>query len=124
MSFRNFGPAARNDPAYIMQLASALSDLQKYQRATLTPISANYLANTPNEVILANAASGAITVTLPPVKQFYGNTVFIKKTDASANPVTIVPQAGNTIDDATSKAISTQYMSYTLMSTGVAWVIV
>lgn len=123
MAFRQLGPSGRTDAAYIQQMASAISELQSYQTSTLTQISSNYLANTPNEVILVTAPA-PVTVSLPLAKRFYGRTLFVKKMDTSANAVTIAAQSGETIDGASSKSIATQYMSYTLMSFGTGWVIV
>lgn len=116
--------APRADPSYIMQLATAIADLQQRQQATFTSITANYAANTDNEIILASAAGGAITVSLPDVKQFMGQTVLVKKMDATGNAVTVMPKAGMLIDGLASRSITTQYMSYTVYSTGMEWVIV
>lgn len=123
MAFRQVSPSARTDAAYILQLASAIAELQTFQNAAITQVAASYLANTPNEVILATATA-PLTVSLPLAKGFFGRTLFVKKMDASANAVTITAKAGETIDGAASKAITTQYMSYTLMSFGTGWVIV
>mgnify|MGYP001005814075 CR=1 FL=1 len=123
MAFRTLGPSGRTDSAYIQQMALAIAELQTYQKATLTQISASYPANTPNEVILVTAAA-PITVSLPLAKGFYGQTLFVKKMDASGNAVTIAAKAGETIDGTPTKAIATRFMSYTLMSFGTGWVIV
>lgn len=120
----SFGPSARNDPAYILLLANALVELRSRLVATITRITANYLANTPNEVILADATSAALSVSLPDVKDFYGMSLIVKKMDVSGNAVTITPQATQTIDGGSSKTITSQYVSYTVLSTGTEWVIV
>lgn len=121
---QTFPASANISPGYILRLASALADLQRLQVAAITSVTANYVANTPNEVILADATSGAVAVSLPKAKGFYGRTIFVKKMDSGGNAVTLTPQSGETIDGAASKAITTQYMSYTVMSTGTGWVIV
>jgi hypothetical protein len=118
------GPAARNDPAYIQLIARAVAELQQQLTAIMTRATASYLANTPGEVILANATSGALTVSLPKADGFYGKSVQVKKIDSSANAVTIQAKTGETIDGTNTKVIATQYMSYTVMSTGTEWVIV
>lgn len=118
------GPAARNDPAYIQLIARAVAELQQQQTAIMTRITASYLANTPGEVILANAAAGAITVSLPKAEGFYGRTIQVKKIDSSVNAVTLQAKTGETIDGTNTKAIGSQYMAYTVMSTGTEWVIV
>ncbi|OAE37641.1 hypothetical protein [Agrobacterium tumefaciens] len=118
------GPAPRNDKAYIMQLALQLQDLERRSTALISRISANYPTNTPGEIIIADTTSGAVTVSLPFAKEFYGKSVFVKKIDASVNAVTLQPQSGDTIDGASNKAIAVQYMSYTVFSTGAEWIIV
>lgn len=58
-------------------------------------------------LILADATNGAITVVLPQAAN--GLTVTVKKTDASANAVTVDGDAAETIDGAATQAIATQY---------------
>lgn len=77
-----------------------------------------------DDLILADATGGAITVTLPAVSLNAGRRFNIKKTDASGNAVTIDGASSETIDGATTVAISTQYASYTVQSDGTAWWIV
>jgi hypothetical protein len=48
----------------------------------------------------------------------------IKKIDASVNAVTIDGNASETIDGATTKALSSQYASYEIACDGSAWYIV
>lgn len=121
---QNIGPAARNDPQYILLLSSVVAELQRRITATIVYVSAAYKTNNPGEVVLVDAAGGAVTVTLPPVKQFYGQIVQVKKMDNSGNAVAIAAQAGQTIDGAASISITSQYNSFTLLSTGTEWVIV
>lgn len=85
--------------------------------ASTTVVDSDYL-------ILADATGGAITVTLPAVSLNAGRRFNIKKTDASGNAVTIDGASSETIDGATTVAISTQYASYTVQSDGTAWWIV
>lgn len=70
-----------------------------------------------------NATGGAFAATLPTAASAgNGATVVFKKTDSSANAVTITRAGADTIDGATTKAISTQYDTYALVSDGTsAW---
>lgn len=49
-----------------------------------------------------------------------GATIVFKKTDASTNAITITRASSDTIDGATTQAISTQYDCYVLVSDGVS----
>lgn len=78
---------------------------------------ANYKMSSSNYAVLANAASEAITVTLPPASNT-GQIAVIKKIDASTNKVTIARRNTDTIEGATSKTLATQYKSMTLLAGG------
>jgi hypothetical protein len=69
-----------------------------------------------------DATAGAVTITLPAVG-CVGCTFTIKKTDASANAVTVSPPSG-TIDGAGSFSLATQYKFVRLVSTGSVWMVV
>ncbi len=66
-----------------------------------------------------DATGGAFAATLP-VAATAGNgaTVYFKKTDSSANAITITRAGSDTIDGATTQAISTRYDCYGLVSDG------
>lgn len=72
-------------------------------------------------VVLVNATSGAITVTLPtPTK---GKVVHIKKSDSSANIVTISASSG-TIDGTATKPLYFQYDCLSIVSDGTNYFII
>lgn len=56
-------------------------------------------------VLLCDASGGAVTLNLPSAAAVPGKVLFIKKTEASANAVTITPNGSETIDGAASLAI-------------------
>jgi len=118
------GPAPRSDPAYILQLASAVAELQRRAVALITTIADNYVANTPGEVILADATGGAISVSLPFAKGFYGQVLSVKKTDASTNDVMLEAQTSELIDGSASRSIEAQYGGFTVISDGEGWHII
>jgi len=83
-------------------------------------IVSDYIANC-GEIVLVDASSQQVTVTLPTPKR--GCWVVVKKIDSSTNYV-IVDGAGATIDGSATLTISTQYESYILVSDGYDWYII
>lgn len=77
----------------------------------------------PSEtVVLADASSGAFTITLPSVASTPYTLFFIKKIDAAlANPVTIQGTGGQTIDGLTSIRLTHRGEGVTLQSDGANW---
>ena len=82
---------------------------------------ANYTALQSDDVILGDATSGAITITLPTAVGFSGKVFNIKKTDSSINSVTIATTSSQTIDGALTAPLISQYQSLTLVSNGTNW---
>lgn len=74
------------------------------------------------DINLCSANSSSITVTLPAVST--GKIIRIKKTDSTANTVTIQRGGTSTVDGATSKILYSQYESMTLACDGTNWFIV
>ena len=72
-------------------------------------------------VYLADATSAAFTVTLPSVAAYKYRQLTIKKVDSSANAVTVDGNGSETIDGATTYALSAQYDSVTIYSDGSEW---
>jgi hypothetical protein len=86
--------------------------------AKISTQSSNYnLGATQGEVVLA---SGTITITLPSAA---GNDYYytVKKTDSSANTITIATISSQTIDGGSSASLLVQYASITLVSDGSNW---
>lgn len=75
-------------------------------------------------VNLVDASSASVTVTLPLAATFAGRVLHVKKIDASPNTVTVDGNGAETIDDATTQVITTQYVSLALYSDGAEWWIV
>jgi len=72
-------------------------------------------------VIPVDATSGNITLTLLPAADVKNRVYYIKKIDSSSNTVTIDGNGGETIDGATTKVISSQFVSHLIISTGTEW---
>lgn len=84
---------------------------------------ANYTATESDEVILCNATSGIITITLPAVATTrVGKRYVIIKTDA-VNNVVADGNASETINGATTVTLTTQYWSLVIVNSGSAWFI-
>lgn len=81
-------------------------------------IDSDYTAN-DRDFVLADATSGAITVTLPAVSADIW--VAVKKTDASANAVTISVSAAGLIDGSASVILNSQYDAVDVYSDGTNW---
>lgn len=93
--------------------------------SSVRPINANYFAAKIDTWLLVDATNGAVTVTLPDVNRLSGKPCTVKKTDASANTVTIVPQlTGQTIDGAPSQTLNAQWDYFNMVSDGKNWFIV
>jgi len=71
--------------------------------------------------VLADAAKAAFKVTLPNASLCPGKAYTMKKIDSSANAVTIVSTAGQTIDGATTYYLRSRYSAVDLVSNGSGW---
>lgn len=60
------------------------------QNRSVNP-STSYLIGQYDDVVSMNAASGALTATLPDSSLCAGHSIWVVKSDSSANTVTIVP---------------------------------
>ena len=85
---------------------------------------ADYTATIINDaVILCDATSGVVTITLPTSVGNAGKTFSVKKIDASGNNVVLDGNGSQTIDGSTTKTISTQYGEVRVVSDGSNWFI-
>jgi len=77
------------------------------------------------DTYLVSSFGGALTTRLPPANavQAIGRTVTIKKTDSSANAVSVTEQGGSGPDQAT-QSLASQYSAITVVSDGGQWFIV
>lgn len=75
--------------------------------------------------VWANATSGAITVNLPTVLDWWGREIGVAKTDASANAVTVSRSGTDTINGATSVSLAVRYYNLLVKADGVSsWYII
>lgn len=95
-----------------------MTEMEFRKRDIVRSINTNYTV-VDADLLLVDASSGAITITLPPPTLVA--RVLVKKVDSSVNAVTIVTPGSETIDDAASLALATQYEAYSLISDGTNW---
>jgi hypothetical protein len=91
----------------------------------ITNTTANYTATAGDNTILANASTGAITITLPSPSGLNGRMYTIKKigTGGIDNAVTISPTSGS-IDGGTNYIIYNDWTFVTLQTDGTNWYVI
>lgn len=87
----------------------------------ITPVTASYTALTTDTTIMANASAAAYTVTLPTAVGIAGKIYNIKKTDSSANAVTVGTTSSQNIEGSTTYSLSVQYKYVDVISDGTQW---
>lgn len=85
--------------------------------AQTTSVSSAYSLTVFDNTVLVNAVSAPVTVTLISAK-WTPNVITVKKTDTSANAVTVATQSGETIDGASTFVINTPHAAATFVPTG------
>jgi len=90
-----------------------------------TTVTTAYTVTGRDQLILANASSGAFAVSLPSVASVpAGYKYTIVKTDSSANIVTIATSSGQTINGVATQLLGSQYAKMTVISDGSNWWVV
>jgi hypothetical protein len=105
----------------------ALSWAASTAGATSAPIStktSSYVMTTADGTILADATSGAITITLPAAASAAETIFTIKKKDITFNIVTVDANGAELIDGSTTYDLRTQYEAIKVQSDGSAWWII
>jgi hypothetical protein len=127
ISITQYATAVYNRQSYDAVLKAVQNAINRAADGYLSNVSlvtSAYIATLNDSIILVDATSGAITVTLPAASDCEQKRFTIKKTDISANAVTIDGNGAETIDGAATKTLSTQYKSYELIAHGGSWWIV
>lgn len=91
---------------------------------TIVTETSAYTVTTDDEVIIADATGGAFAVTLLAASGRAGRVFWIKKSDSSANAVTVTAAGSDKIDGAATYALSAQYDSIGIISDGTNWQII
>lgn len=89
-------------------------------RMSARTVTASTTLLSTDSVVLVSATSGAVIVTLPPAATVAGQVFQIKRTDSSANAITVTAPTSS-IDGAVSVSMPIQYTSLTLASNGSAY---
>ena len=119
----NFSPLAIGNEGQTLRVVSGEPSWGQVLLATASKTT-DYTLTASDTVILGNASGGDVVITLPLATIASGYRFCIKKTDSSANTVSITCSGGNTIDGSTSAVISVQYLSITIVSDGSNWFII
>jgi hypothetical protein len=85
--------------------------------------SSNYTVLLGDNVLLANAAGGAITFSLPTAASAVGHVFYFKKIDSTANAMTIMANGVELIDGFNTQNTTVQYTAFTLITDGTSWYI-
>jgi hypothetical protein len=89
----------------------------------MTNVSASF-AVTVETVVIADATSGGLTVTLPKAAACVGRRIVVKKEDGSANAVAVQPQGTDTIDGQSSVSIGAANGGKVVISNGTKWYVI
>ena len=104
-------------PNSILSVAGPISTAISTKTAAYTVIATD-------SVVICDATTAGFTVTLPTAASIPGRQYTIKRINAGANVVTVGTTTSQTIDGATTKALSAQYASVTVVSDGTNWLTV
>jgi hypothetical protein len=91
---------------------------------TTNPITGDYTATSTDRVILCDASSGVMTITLPPVASSEGKDFFIKKIDSSSNNVNIDGNENDEIDGWDIIIVATENQTIHVVCDGSEWRII
>lgn len=105
-------------------IAKTSDNINYLMKPTIKSVAANATLSDLDSVVLVNATSGAKTITLPSAATVTGKQLKIKKTDASANAVTVTPSGSQKIDGAANYSLATQNKLVCIVSDGSNWFIV
>jgi len=89
-------------------------------RRHLVTKTANYTLTASDQVVLVDATSGVLSMTLPAASGCTGRVYTIKKIDSSANAVTVV----GVLDGETNPTLEDQYDAFNIISNGTDWSII
>jgi len=77
-----------------------------------------------SDIVLVDASASAVAVTLPYAKDWRDRVMRVKKVDAGANYVSVIPQSGETLDGTATVAITTPNTCLQIVSANGNWFIV
>ncbi len=101
--------------------AQIKAGLDRVGNKNITEVSASLTATFEHDVILVDATSGDIVVTMPPAQGRMGREFDVKKIDSSVNTVTLDGFGSDLIDGEAEFIIGTQNDSIRLISDNTDW---
>lgn len=113
-----------NEQEHLYLLAVAIRQAQTLLRlmpVTVVSVSADYTMVDIDALIKVDATTGGKTVSLLTAAGRAGRRIIVKKTDASANTVTIDPAGSETLDGSSAISLTQQYAVREYMSDGTNW---
>ncbi len=119
-NFIRLGVGSNNQ---VLSVASGVPAWRQVIFATASKTT-NYTITSNDTVIMADATSGNVTITLPTASSTSGYRFYVKRVDGSGNTVSVARSGSDTIDGATSQTLTAQYTSLTLVSDGSNWYII
>jgi len=99
-------------------------DVQGSMSIITTTITTSTSLTASHNVVLVDASSGVVTVTLPAVATNGGRKYHIKKIDSSSNNVVVDGTASETVDGDLTQTMTLQYESLTVVNDGSEWFII
>ncbi|MCH8748169.1 hypothetical protein IH781_00305 [Patescibacteria group bacterium] len=82
---------------------------------------ADQTLTTANQIVLVDATSGNVTITLTAVSDLTGEEFDVSKIDSSGNTVTVAAAGSDEINGSSEVVISSQYESVTFYTSPTAW---
>lgn len=79
---------------------------------------------TTEELVLVDASYGRVEITLMPPSDYVGKIVRVKKMDSTNNPVVILPNNGEEVEDDSELVINCQYDCPWLTNDGTDWYLI
>lgn len=108
----------------LRDMMDAIVALQTYAakaQRTLRTTTVAYTLTDDDDIVAGDATGGAVTLTLPTAVGRAGRVFVAKKLDASGNAVTLDGAGAETVDGATTLALSAQWQTARVVSNGSAW---
>ena len=115
------------DPGRPESLADSIQALSRFSlEQDVRVVTTTYSMDPLDDLVLANAAGGAFTVTLPPIVNAQRKPYYVKRINAytGANDVTVDGFGSETIDGSATFVLLARYESISVLHDGTQWWIV
>lgn len=121
-TFSNINEWVRQCALIVNQLGKRLSASAASQMGDVTGFTSSATLGADDYLAAVDATAGPVTITVP--LGVNGRQYAVKKIDSSGNAVTVARTGSDTIDGATTYALTTQYQSVTIIGrSGGYWVL-